>query len=241
MRDFANPRVLVTYLSLRNGDERLYPCLHAQLTAEEQVRAARYTQASDRLAFAAGRALVRTTLSRIASAPPGGWRFLRGRNGKPQMEPHADLQFSISHTSGMVAAAAAVGRAVGVDVESKSIEISISEIAKDWFAPSEQALLASLAGEARREAFFSLWTLREAYAKARGEGLSQRLTQTIFKLEPPAILSSQEGAEEETRWDFRFLHQQEHLLAAAVEKRSSETPEVVIEAIEMAALACLSS
>ena len=74
----------------------------------------------------------------------------------------------------------------------------------------------------QRKTFLALWTLKEAYLKARGVGLSEPLSEFSFKLNPPSIAFSNADANRPEHW---FFAQQElassHLLAIAVERHSA--------------------
>ena len=162
-----------------------------QLGPEEQAQASRFRFAKDRLAFAVGRLLVQRYLANSGPAPPGGWRLKRNPHGKPFVEPvpgYIVPAFNISHTAGAVIAAFATGRAIGVDVEQVDAEISVAELGRSYFAAAEAELLQSLSGSMQRDAFFKLWTLKEAYLKALGTGLSVGLSDFSLRLYPPAVL-----------------------------------------------------
>jgi 4'-phosphopantetheinyl transferase len=82
------------------------------------------------------------------------------------------------------------------------------QIARRFFSSQETAMLASLAEHSRRVAFFNCWTRKEAYIKAKGEGLSLPLDQFVVSLAPdvPAALLSAEGdSEEVSRWTLQEL------------------------------------
>lgn len=147
------------------------------LSASERERNARYVFERDRRADLITRALIRTTLSRYYPAvPPAAWAFTPGPFGKPSIvRPPGcpDLQFSISHTDGLVVCLVGVGRDVGVDVENTARSSDIDEvtIAARYFSPSEARAVRSASRTERPDRFFGIWTLKEAYVKARGLGL----------------------------------------------------------------------
>ena len=98
--------------------------------------------------------------------PPEGWRFEEDAYGKPEVVRSAgaaDLRFNISHCEGIVAAAFSLGRNVGVDVESVEHVVDYLDVARSQFAAAEVELLEALPEIEQRGAFFSLWTLKEAY------------------------------------------------------------------------------
>lgn len=144
------------------------------LSAEEAAADRRFRVAPARRQHLAARALVRTTLSRYAEIEPRSWRFRPGPQGRPEIVGPAaapPLRFNLSHTRGLVACVVTLEVAAGVDVERPARRLSDPlALARHGFAPAEREALRRLSGRARRELFFDLWTLKEAYVKARGAG-----------------------------------------------------------------------
>ncbi len=162
-----------------------WPALAAMLDDKERARAARFAFQEDRQSYIAAHALVRAELSRRADRAPQQWRFAETKLGKPfLLDPPRDLRFSITHTRGMVAVAIAEGVEIGVDVESADRRAESMKLAERFFAPEEVALLRAVEGEARRNLFFAIWTLKEAVVKATGLGLSQGLDSFAVSLDP---------------------------------------------------------
>jgi len=95
-------------------------------------------------------------------------RLERDGNGRPRAQPPGDV--SLSHSGGWIAAASAPEGRIGIDVE---VERDItSSLVQRCMAPSEHAWLTAAApGLAQRERFFRLWTAKESYVKATGEGI----------------------------------------------------------------------
>lgn len=144
-------------------------------------------------------------LSRVSSRPLHEWAFSLGLNGKPSIAAEhglPDLQFNITHTRGMVAAAVAWGHPIGVDVEifdSCSAEL---DLARRFFAAPEADLVARASGLHRRRVFAQLWTLKEAYIKATGLGLSTSLDSFVFSLEPIRVQFGLKRTDSPAAWQF---------------------------------------
>ena len=117
------------------------------------------------------------TLSRFADVPPGAWEFTTGEYGKPDIAaPSTRLRCSLSPTAGMAACAVIRDRDIGVDVELRSRTTPI-EVAARFFSSRETHDLLTLDPARQPERFLEYWTLKEAYLKARGFGLSLPLDQ----------------------------------------------------------------
>ncbi|WP_363350996.1 4'-phosphopantetheinyl transferase superfamily protein [Methylocystis echinoides] len=195
--------VAVQSLDLRGAAPEHWPRLAALLNEEERARAGRFAFEEDRQAYIGAHALLRAELSRRAGGAPQDWRFAAAERGKPFLvDPPQDLRFSMTHTRGMVAVALAEGVEIGVDVEPAHRRAESMKLAERFFAPEEAALLRALEGEARRDAFFAIWTLKEAVVKATGEGLSRPLNSFVISLDPPGVTMRDVAAGD----DWRLAH-----------------------------------
>jgi 4'-phosphopantetheinyl transferase len=97
----------------------------------------------------------------------------------------------------------AAGRQVGVDVELVRPDFAGEKIAERFFSSQEVMELRSLPAAVLDEGFFLCWTRKEAYIKARGEGLQIPLKSFHVSLTPgePARLQ----ADDSSRWSLRSL------------------------------------
>ena len=157
--------------------------LRAVLGDDEQNRAERFRKDIDRHLYITAHALTRLALSRHRPAvEPAAWIFVDGQWGRPHpTNPETgDLQVNLSHTRGMTAVVIADGTDVGVDVEWVRPDEWIYETVDTVFSPDEVESLLTLPEEQRRERFFLYWTLKEAYIKARGMGVSLPLREISF-------------------------------------------------------------
>src|SRR5207249_8265351 len=148
--------------------------------------------------FIVGRAVLRLILAGYVHELPRRLRFDYGPHGKPALahdgKPHA-THFNVSHSQGLAVYAITRGKEIGIDIEYVCPARSIDAVAETAFSPWELAALQSLPPDRRQIAFFTCWTRKEAYLKARGEGLSLPLEQFDVSLapgEPAALL--------DTRW-----------------------------------------
>jgi 4'-phosphopantetheinyl transferase len=142
----------------------------ALLDGSERERASRFRFGEDRVRWAAGRGALRELAARYLGASPGDLRFERSPAGKPEL-PDAPLRFSLSRSKDAVLIAFASSGEIGADVERVRAGYDGADVAGKFFAPAEVASLAALPEGIRSEAFFRIWTAKEAYLKGRGEGL----------------------------------------------------------------------
>ena len=143
----------------------------AVLTAEERARADRFRAPQLRQRFIVGRAILRRLLSTYLRVDASALHLGYGAHGKPDVASASGLCFNLSHADDMAMYAFAWRRDVGIDIEAIGRAVEIEGVARQAFSPVECDALTALAPEARPAAFFRIWTRKEAYVKARGDGL----------------------------------------------------------------------
>lgn len=149
---------------------------HELLNPEETKQQARFHFAKHRHQYLITRAMVRSVLSLYESQiAPQDWRFIKNEYGRPSIENtslNLPLSFNLSHCEQLVVMAVSLVEEVGVDVEYLPRSGNPIEIADRFFSKSELEQLYQLPEGERVNRFFDLWTLKEAYIKACGMGLS---------------------------------------------------------------------
>jgi 4'-phosphopantetheinyl transferase len=183
--------------------------LEAILSADERVRVRRFHFERDRRRWLIGRTSIRTLLGRYLGSSPETLSFDYGSFGKPRLTGfETPLQFNASHSGDILLIAVTLDRTVGIDVERIRPDVSVIEIAERFFSPRESGALAALPEALRTDAFFDCWTRKEAYIKARGEGLSLPLNGfdvAFLPGEPAQLLATRPDAAEASRWQIREL------------------------------------
>ena len=203
-------------------EESAQACLRL-LSAEELKRWKRLKFPRHRREYLATHALARTALSYHHALPPEAWRFKLNEYGKPSVDAECGLRFNLSNSLGLVVCLIGEGAEVGVDVEPRSRADSIVEVAPRIFSPLELAQLDNLREDQRPERCLQLWTLKEAYIKARGMGLALPLDKFSFVFDGPEKIRlhlDPSLGDEPERWRFCLLEQAAHCIALMVENRS---------------------
>jgi 4'-phosphopantetheinyl transferase len=157
------------------------------LNPDEAARADRFFMDVHRNRFIAARALLRDLLAGYLDQAPASIRFAYNEWGKPALAEGfggRDVRFNLSHSQDLAIYAFALECAVGVDVEIIRRDFAIERLAENFFSTSEVATLRALKGEHQRRAFFNCWTRKEAYVKARGQGLSIELKSFDVSVRP---------------------------------------------------------
>jgi len=199
------------------------------LSSDERERLERFRFERDSRRYLVGRGALRTVLGRYLDVGPERLRFDYTPFGKPYLTPglmgdvtaFEDLIFNVSHSGKLLLIAVAAGRALGIDVEQVRADVEVESIAARYFSPREQSALAKLTGMEQVEAFFDCWTRKEAYIKAKGDGLSLPLDQFDVSLLPgeaARLLETRPDRDEARRWDLIELDvAAEYKAALAVE------------------------
>jgi 4'-phosphopantetheinyl transferase len=148
--------------------------LTRMVSVRERERGDRFRFAADRDRFLVGRAKLRWLLGRYLDVDPAAVQLAEGEHGKPYLPDasRAGLEFNLSHSADVVVVAVARHRWVGVDVEQVRTDLDVDGLAKRLFSAAERSLLDRTPSQQRYEAFFTLWTRKEALLKAAGTGFA---------------------------------------------------------------------
>ncbi|MFT7622889.1 MAG: 4'-phosphopantetheinyl transferase [Myxococcota bacterium] len=202
------------------------PAWFGVLSADEWTRHDGFRFERDRLLFRTAHALVRHSLSQVSQGQinhiaAADWVFTTGSHGRPEPAPGlADgLRFNLSHAHGLVAVLLHGPHDAGVDVEPCQRDVGFLSIARFSFAPAElEDVAAQTTLDARRQRFFAIWTLKEAYIKARGLGLAMDLSAFAFSFPDalPVRVTFEPRAEDQAeRWHFWRDQTETHQIAVA--------------------------
>lgn len=170
------------------GGDRDADIVSDWLSEPERARRARIQHPRAMAEFLAGRRLIRDILGQVLGVAPAAVNLVENRYGALSLDPSyaSPWQFNLSHTDGLLALALSRQR-IGVDVEWISRPGRTVELADRYFAKTEVAALRALSEAAQRDRFFALWTLKEAYIKARGMGLAIPLSDFAYDLDSAHI------------------------------------------------------
>lgn len=161
--------------------DRLHRC-ESDLSPQERYRADRFHFPRDRAQFVVARSLLRRCLSQFADIAPSRWEFEFNALGKPAVDRRhgVDLTFNLSHSRGMCMLGVTRERSIGVDVEKRDAPVSVPDLIHRVMSDQEIEELRSLHANAWRGRFMDVWVLKEAYTKARGQGISLPLRDISF-------------------------------------------------------------
>lgn len=191
------------------------------LSPDELERAARFHFEIHRQRFIAARGALRLILGACLDTDPAALVFRYTVTGKPFLAGRT-IRFNVSHSAGHALIAVAHGREVGIDLEETQPKDDLLALAERFFASSEHAAVAAALPEDRPSVFYRIWTRKEAYMKARGDGLSLALDSFAVPAAPDtdaALLASPDGPAELARWQLLAIPSPPGFAAALVIER----------------------
>ena len=159
------------------------------LSPEERQRLHTLRRESDRQLFLATRLLVRSVLSEYAAIPPSEWRFAANAFGRPHLAPEIvarmeqsarRLHFNLSRSGSLAVCAISRSGEIGVDIEEEHSAIDPLEIAPGILSEAELQAFRDTPAHKRVPTPLNYWTLKEAYLKARGIGLTVDVKHIAF-------------------------------------------------------------
>ena len=148
------------------------------LSTDEQERARRFYFERDRRRYIVARSTLRKLLGVYLHCAPSTIRFTYAAQGKPALaeQPSSQqLHFNVSHSQESALFAFVWDREVGVDIEAMRSEVEIEGIFPSISSPEELSRWETIPASAKRAAFFSLWSRKEALVKAIGQGIGYPL------------------------------------------------------------------
>jgi 4'-phosphopantetheinyl transferase len=179
----------------------------ALLSEDEHVRARRFVFDIHRRRFVACRAWLRTLLGERLGRPAASLRFDYGPVGKPSLAGGEALRFNVSHSDRYALVGMADDVEIGVDVERLRPLSDLDALAERVFSAAERAALARVPADRKIEAFFAGWTRKEAYIKARGEGIGLlgAIEVALSPGETPRLIRVAGQPDELQRWSLEAL------------------------------------
>jgi 4'-phosphopantetheinyl transferase len=199
----------------------------ARLPAGERDRYLRYRHPLAACQFIAGRLLIREWLQAVTGTPAAEWRLVEGPRGRPAIDsPASPWSFNLAHSGGIVACALSPIPNIGVDVEHLDRRPMARNLIRRFCSASEIADIERLPEDQQSHRFLTHWTLKEAYLKARGLGISVQLADLEFSLDGAyptiAFRSSLEGTD--PAWAFALFQPTPRCLLSVAAPHPAGTP-----------------
>lgn len=137
----------------------------------ERDRASAFTHDAEATRYLVSRALLRRLLSAYLGRPATSFIFEKGKHGKPYLSDES-IYFNLSHSGDYVALAFCKDSPVGIDIEHTRSNIRKDSLVKRFFHADEAKLFLNLSEQDKEAFLFRRWTVREAFLKGIGSGLT---------------------------------------------------------------------
>lgn len=149
------------------------------LSLDELQRASTYYTPQLRSRFCISHAILRKILARHTYTTPENIRYVYNEFNKPYLnQPQKSYwHFSMSYSQNITCYAVAQYKEIGIDIEHCYPLTNLQELIETTASVREQRVLSSLVKYKKIDAFYTLWTQKEALVKALGTGLSYPLNQ----------------------------------------------------------------
>lgn len=215
--------------------EALQLAIYPFLKEAEIARVERFRRSADQVRSLISVGMKRLIVSKYLALAPGALQFSKNAQGKPCLDmPGCDapVYFNVSHSHHLCVLAVSDTPELGVDVEHIDGQDDKLKIAENYFTRPEFDALARLERHDRIQQFYALWTLKEAYIKARGLGLSLSLDKFAYAFDEHhglRLTQTDNGSACEDWGVALFQHTNLHNLSVCVHKnkRYSEFPIVL--------------
>lgn len=173
-----------------------YDYFYNLLSKDEKLKVERFKFKKDRITSTLARGVLRLLLSKYLNCPTDAIIFKYGEYGKPELVNHKTVKFNVSHSGEMIVMAFCNHYDIGIDVEYINRDFDVFDIVDNYFSKQEIKALHKIPNNQQTEAFFRGWTRKEAFVKAKSQGLS-------FPLDSFSIsIDADENADlYETVWD----------------------------------------
>ncbi|MCX7123526.1 MAG: 4'-phosphopantetheinyl transferase superfamily protein [Gammaproteobacteria bacterium] len=164
-------QVLLYLIHFPDALPKLADCIKT-LDSEETARMQRFYSEKLQQHFALTRGSLRQILGQHLNLDPADIRFEYSEQGKPFLKNHA-LQFNLAHSGDYCVIALCLQDCIGVDIERCShAHKPYYGIAKRFFTRQEFLALAHCSIHEGEDLFYHLWTQKEAFLKAIGQGIA---------------------------------------------------------------------
>lgn len=190
----------------------------AHLDEAERRRAARFHFARDAQRWTAAHVALREVLAAHTGIAAGALPFATQEDGKPYLESPEAPAFNLSHADGLALIAVGGAQPLGVDVEAVRPVPEMEGVAESHFAADERAALFALPEAERLDAFYRIWTRKEAYVKATGVGIGPALAKFSVTVDPwdVRLLRDAHDADATSRWTMHRVEVSAPYVAALV-------------------------
>lgn len=201
--------------------------MEAIVSGDELTKSQRFHFDKHRRHYIASHGMLRKILGSYLNLDPNHIQFKYSQLGKPTLalvENQIPLSLNLSHSNELALCAVTLNRSIGIDIEFVRPDFDLVFIAKHFFLPREYELINSFPFDQRQNAFFNLWTLKESYLKATGEGIGglEKVEFSMFSKESIQVIINNENTRVAKYWTIQqFTPSKGYTAGLAVEGNSN--------------------
>ena len=170
--ELSKEHIHVFLLNLNNYDDIT---LYDYLSEDEKERADKLKVKQKRKQFIVSRSVLRKLISNCIDKNYDEIKFYYAEHDKPFIkEKHNNktIKFNISHSEDYILIALTLENRVGIDIEKINKKIDAESLSKRFFSQNEYEYLKSIEINKKLDAFYTIWTKKEAFIKATGKGVA---------------------------------------------------------------------
>ncbi len=191
------------------------------LLGRDWARYLELTHPEVRVRFAASRVLLKFAAAAVLEVPAHVVELTYGPTGRPYLRGYDAVDISLSHTDDLLLVGMTTRGVIGVDAERADRRLYGPGLGKHLCTPHELELLEQFPENERNDSLVRLWTLKEAYSKAIGQGMQFRFTDFGFGSGAPQSVNMPDGQRGTgSEWTFRTYDVDgDYVVSAAVGDR----------------------
>ena len=160
-----------------DGEDVVNDCI----SEAEKERGKRYRSETAARTYIQSHYILRIILSKYLNCKPCDIEFYFSARGKPFLAGIRNLFFSISYRQDYLLVAVSDNSVTGCDLEKILKPENTDDFLNIYFADDEIMYINSYSTEKDRlNAMYQLWTMKEAFAKAAGNGIEEKLKNMSF-------------------------------------------------------------
>ncbi|MEU3891389.1 4'-phosphopantetheinyl transferase superfamily protein [Streptomyces sp. NPDC029041] len=172
------------------------------LLGRDWTRCRRIPDPTVRYRFVASRLLMKYTAAAALRVEPESLDVSYRLGGRPYLRGFDQIDLSLTHTGDLMAVGLSRNGRIGVDAEPADRRMRFDVLQAQMCTPTEAAELARLPQDEQAAETLRLWTLKEAYTKALGQGMRLGFTEFGFGLRTGRLLAPDGTRGSRGEWSF---------------------------------------
>ena len=181
LEQLSNNHIDLWFIAPTKISELLVQYLKTLLSKKEQEKLQHYKNLTAQHTALITRAICRLVLSQYTNTPPSDLSFIKNQHGKPELTNNTNkIRFNLSHNNDLIIIAICAKDDIGCDIENPLRKVNIEPLTRRYFSEQEHLEICTLTPKIQQQRFFEMWTLKEAFVKATGIGISLGLDTFYF-------------------------------------------------------------